>query len=285
MSKQVPIKELDIYIKKITKQLRLDELEKKELEEEWKQHLYDHYESLRRKNVDEKVAIQAAIDQFGPVEMLKEQVHKTYPSSTKNHILKEILIGMICIFASIIGPGLLIGAHFQPYFIGAAIPALVIAYLIHRFIVKKQTNWLFSIIGFIPIYAVFLHFLAQMHRTPLTLKIYFSEIFSLDWNRLAGLTGLYEFPTLHMFWYVILLVQIFNVNNYLPVWKRLCNATFQYWAMVIIALLIGRFQPSAEWSVITMNVMVLYAFLHQVISSQLLIKWKGSLLRLVTSKQ
>ncbi|MFZ3580069.1 permease prefix domain 1-containing protein [Virgibacillus sp. DJP39] len=282
MSKQVSIKEFDSYIKKITKELRLDEIEKKELVEEWKQHLYDHYDSLLRDNVDEKEAIQAVIDQFGPIEMLQEEVNQTYPGSMKNHLIKEVIIGIICIIASVIGPGLLIGAYFQPYFILAPIQALVVAYIIHRFIIKKQTYWMFSVIGFIPIYVIFLQFLAQMYGAPLTLELYLSEIFSLDWDRLAGLNGLYEFPTLHMFWYIILLAQLVGGNNYVPVWKRMCNATFHYWSMLLIALVIARFQSSAEWSVISMNVILLYAFLQQVISNQQFIQWKERINRLVT---
>lgn len=285
MSKQVSIKEFDSYIKKITKELQLDQIEKKELEEEWKQHLYDHYDSLRGNHVDEKEAIQTVIDQFGPVEMLQEEVNQSYPSSMKNHLFKEVLIGIICIIASVIGPGLLIGAYFQPYFIFVPIQALVVAYFIHRFIIKKQTYWLFSVIGFIPIYVIFLQFLAQMYGTSLTLELYLSEIFSLDWNRLAGLNGLYEFPTLHMFWYIILLVQLVSGNNYVSVWKRICNATFQYWAMLLFALVIARFQSSAEWSVISMNVILLYAFLQQVISNQQLIQWKERINRLVAKSR
>ncbi|MRG85983.1 permease prefix domain 1-containing protein [Salinibacillus xinjiangensis] len=281
MSKQVSIREFDIYIKNITKELQLDEIEKKELEEEWRQHLYDHYHSLRLENVDEKEAIQAVIDQFGPVEMLQKEVNETYPSSMKNHVFKEVLIGMICIIASVIGPGLLIGAYFQPYFIFAPIQALVAAYVIYRFIIKKQTYWLFSIIGFIPIYIIFLQFIAQMYGTPLTLELYLSEIFSLDWNRLAGLNGLFEFPTLHMFWYIILLTQLCRNNSYLSVWKRMCNATFHYWAMLFIALVFARFQSSAEWSVISMNVILLYAFLQQLISSQQFMQWKDAINRWV----
>ncbi|WP_156291876.1 permease prefix domain 1-containing protein [Oceanobacillus salinisoli] len=281
MSKQVSIKEFDSYIKKMTKELHLDEIEKKELEEEWKQHLYDHYDSLRRDDVDEQEAIQIVIEQFGPVEMLKEEVNQTYPSSMKNHLFKEVLIGIICIVASVIGPGLLIGAYFQPYFIVAPIQALVVAYFIHRFIIKKQTFWMFSIIGFIPIYVIFLQFLSQMYGTPLTLELYLSEIFSLDWNRLAGINGLYEYPTLHMFWYFILLAQLVSGNNYVSVWKRMCNATFHYWAMLLVALVIAKFQTSAEWAVISMNVILLYTFLQEMISNQQFIQWKETIHRLV----
>jgi hypothetical protein len=48
LSTQEPIKEFDDYLKNMLLDLNLDEEEKKELEEEWKQHLYDHYASLQK---------------------------------------------------------------------------------------------------------------------------------------------------------------------------------------------------------------------------------------------
>lgn len=284
LSEHEPITEFEDYLKGLLHDLQLEEDEKKELEEEWKQHLYDHYHSLRRKDYEKDESVRIAIEQFGDIEMLQKEVNDTYPSSTKKHVQKEIVIAVICLIASLIGPAILIGAHFRPYLILAPLQALVMAYVFHRFIIKKQTYWLFSVIGFAAIYLFFLQFLPQIEGTALTFELYLNYLFSLEWNRLTGLNGLFEYVTIHMLWYVIILVQLLSTNNFVPVWKRICNASFQYWAMLLIAIFLARFQSSAEWSVLLLNVFLLYAFFQQTISINCILIWKEKLTRLLTKQ-
>ncbi|GAE44795.1 hypothetical protein [Mesobacillus boroniphilus] len=49
MSTQESIKQFDDYIKRLVQELHLEDEEKKEVEEEWTQHLYDHFQHCRNK--------------------------------------------------------------------------------------------------------------------------------------------------------------------------------------------------------------------------------------------
>lgn len=260
------IKPFDDYINRLVHNLELDDNEKSELEEEWKQHLYDHFAALRKQYIEREKAIQIVIEQFGDIQMLQTEVNDTYPNSIKNHVQKEVIIAILCVIASLIGPFILIGAHYQAYFILASLQSLIFAYVIHRFIIKRQNDWKLSLIGFIVIYIVFLQLLPQIYGTSLSFQLYFSQLFSLDWNRLTGFNGLFEFVTIQMMWYVIVAFQFMTIDNYIPVWKRILNASFQFWAMVLIGLFLARYQSSAESSVILLNVFLLYSFLQQTIS-------------------
>lgn len=266
MSTQESIKQFDDYIKRLVQELHLEDEEKREVEEEWTQHLYDHFSVLQKQGIEKMEAIRTVLDQFGDIQMIQTEVNESYPSAIKSQTQKESVIGIICIIASLVGPMILIGAHFQPYFISASLIALVFAYLVHRFIAKRQSDWRLSVIGIITIYIFFLQLFTRMYGTSLSLEIYGGHLFSLDWNRLTGSSGLFEFVTLHMLWYVIIAMQFITSNNYIPVWKRILNSSFQYWVMLLIGVFLARFQSSAEWSVLFINVFLLYAFLQHTIS-------------------
>lgn len=269
LSVQIRIEQFDCYIKNLIHDLHLEEDEKSELEEEWKQHLYDHYEALLKQDKDKDEAVRIVIEQFGDLQMLQDEVSTAYPNSIKNHIQKEILIAIVCLIASLIGPSLLIGAHFQIYFILAPMQALLIAYLVHRFIIKKLTDWRLSIIGAIIIYLFFLKILPQITGSSMSAQLYFDHLFSLEWNQLTGSNGLFEFVTTHMLWYVVIAFNLLTKENFIPAWKRVLNTSFQYWSMLLLGLFLARFQSSAEWSVLYMNVFLIYSFLQQTVS----IKW------------
>ncbi|MFE8700073.1 hypothetical protein ACFYKX_05475 [Cytobacillus sp. FJAT-54145] len=279
MSRQEPIQLFEEYIQKLTNDLDLDDIEISEIEEEWKQHLYDHYEVLIKQGVESSKAVSIVIEQFGEIEMLQNEVNHTYPSSVRNHVQKEILIAMVCLIACITGPWLLIGAHFDISFILAPMQALVIAYLIYRFIIKRQTYWLFSIVGSILLYLVFLKFFTRFYGEPLTFNVYISHLFSLEWDRLTGSNGLFEIVTIHMMWYITIASQIMSKDQFIPLWQRISNTTFHYWAMVIIAIFVARFQSSAEWAVLFMNVFLLYVFLQQTLSNKTVLITKQKLSR------
>jgi hypothetical protein len=284
LSKHEPIKEFEEYISKIAHELHLDKAEKEELEAEWKQHLYDHYASLVKNNSPKDEAIKTVIEQFGDIKMLKNDVNWTYPSASKQHIQKEMIIILLCIVASIIGPGLLINAHFQTYFIIAPMQALILAYPIYRFIINRVTQPLLSLIGFSLIYIFFIKLFSDLLVTPLTFELYLSQLFSLDWHRLSSSDGLFTYVTLHMLWYLVIVFQIFSKNSYVPLWKRVCTASFKYWAMLLVGVLLARAQSSAEMGVIFLNVFLLYGFFQAFISIPVLHLWKAKLAYLILKK-
>lgn len=266
VSTQESIKQFDDYIKRLIQDIQVEDEEKRELEVEWTQHLYDHYSSLQKQGLEKSQAIQIVLEQFGDIQMIQTEVNQSYPSAIKSHVQKEVVIAILCLIASMIGPSILIGAHFQPYFVFAPLIALVFAYMIHRFIAKRQTDWKLSVIGLIVIYIFFLQLFKRMYGTSLSWEAYGDHLFSLDWNRLTGSSGLFEIVTIHMMWYVIIAFQFITHYNYNPVWKRVLNSSFQYWAMLLIGVFLARFQSSAELSVLFLNIFLLYAFLQQTIS-------------------
>lgn len=266
MSTRVSIKQFDDYIKGLVQDLHLEDEEKRELEEEWTQHLYDHYSSLQKQGLEKSEAIRRVLEQFGDMQMIQAEVNESYPSAIKAQIQKESVIGIICFLASLIGPMILIGAYFQPYFISASLISLVFAYLVHRFIAKRQSDWRLSVIGLIAIYVFFFQLFKRMYGSSLSLDLYGAHLFTLDWNRLTGSGGLFEFVTIHMMWYVIIAFQFATNDNYIPVWKRILNSSFQYWSMLLIGVFLAMFQSSGEWSVLLINVFLLYAFLQHTIS-------------------
>lgn len=282
--RETVIVEIEEYIKKLLAEIHLDAVEKREVEEEWKQHLYDHYYSLRKRDIEKNEAIETVLSQFGDISMLQEEINQTYPSSLKKHLQKEITIAMICLIASVVGPIILIKASFSAYYIVASLTALLIGYVSYRFIIKKQTFWLFSIIGLVPIYIVFIQLMKQMSGLPLTFEIYLNQIFSLKWNELTGSNGLFEFTTLHMMWYLVVALQIISSRNYIPVWQKICNASFHYWALLLLGLFFARFQSSSELAVIYLNVFLLYSFLQQVISIDWILVYKEKVSRMFVRK-
>ena len=265
--KPTPIKEFDEYLQKLLLDINLDKEEKRELEEEWKQHFYDHLAALEKQNINKEEAIRTVLEQFGDIGTLQKEVNETYPGSIKRHIQKEIFIAIICMVASVIGPMILIGAHFRSYLIMAPIQALILAYVIYRFVVNRQVHWLISIIGFFSIYLFFIiGIFPMLIGIPISLDVYTNHLFSLQWDRLTGLNGLFEIVTIHMMWYVVISFQILSNKNYIPTWKKIMNASFHYWAMLLIAILFALFQSSAEWGVLYLNVFLLYTFLQLTIS-------------------
>ncbi len=278
---QQPVKEFDYYLQNLISGLNLGSKEKRELEEEFRQHLLDHYQALLKKNMGKEEAVRTALEQFGGIEMLRAEVNQTYPGSVRNTIIKELFIAAFCLLACLIGPGLLIGAIFQSYFIYAPLLFISMAAGVYHLLVKHQTSWLFSLAGTAAIYSFFLYFFLPQAGEAYTPELYIQQLFTLEWNRLTGPAGLFNLVTLHMFWYVLIVVQLILDNNYIPVWKRISNASFQYWAMLLAGVFLARWQPSAETSVLLANVFLLYAFFQQILWPEGLIRLKEKISRLL----
>ncbi|UWG96574.1 permease prefix domain 1-containing protein [Dehalobacter sp. DCM] len=281
MSEHLRIEEFEHYVRTIISGVNLELREKQELADEWKQHLYDHYAALRSSDLDQDEAIRTVIAQFGDIQMIQHEVNQAYPSAKKRHILKEMCIAGLCLIACIVGPKLLIEAYFQYYFIAVPIIALAIAYGIYHLAVKRQTFWWLYVIGFIGIYLFFLQaFLTPARETAINWELYPQQLFSLNWDRLTGPSGLWDFVTMHMMWYVVILFQFIRGNNYIPVWKRICNASFAYWAMLFIGVFVAGSFSSGETQVLVANVFLLYGFLQQTISIEGILKLQAKVVNL-----
>lgn len=283
--KREPIPAFGEYIKKLVKGLDLEEEEKKELEEEWEQHLYDHLDALLKEGLEKEDAVRVVISEFGEIEMLQEEVNNTYPSSVTQHVQKEAVIITLILFASIIGPGMLIGARFQVYFITAPLQGLLLGYFLYRFIVRRLTHPVLSLVTFSAIYLYFLQLLSQMIGSTITFDLLSEHIFSLEWERLTGPDGLFQFPTIHMMWYAVIVSKILSRNNHVSLWKRVVTGSAQYWSMLLFGVLLSRMQSSAEMGVLFLNVFLLYGFLQQTLSIPVFRLWKEKMYHLILRKE
>lgn len=279
LSKHETFEEFEHYLMKLLENLHLEESVKKELKEEWKQHLMDHYQALRQQQMDREEAIQAAIEQFGEIEMLQNEINQSYPSAKKHHLLNTAIIASICLIASMLGPIILIGA--RPYF---PVAVVMMAYFIYRFIINKQKNVVFSVIGFLASYICFWQLAAEIKQESFTFDFVLHQLFSIEWSRLTGTNGLFEIVTIHMMWYILLLVQLLSFKQYQRLGERISQASFQYWAMIMIGIFLARLQSSAEMGVIFLNIFLLYGFLQQIISVQFLSVWQDKVFSLVSYK-
>ncbi|ESU33382.1 hypothetical protein G3A_06785 [Bacillus sp. 17376] len=87
MSTQESIKQFDDYIKRLVQELHLEDEEKKEVEEEWTQHLYDHFSALQKQGVEKMEAIRTVLEQFGDIRMIQAEVNESYPSAIKSDVV------------------------------------------------------------------------------------------------------------------------------------------------------------------------------------------------------
>lgn len=286
LSVREQIEQFERYLQEITSRLEIDEQEKKELKEEWRQHLYDSLDSLMKKGMDKDEAINAAIQQFGEVEPLKEEVNRTYPSARKLHYQKELFIWLTCMLAAMIGPYLLIRAHFNIGFILTPMIFLAVSYALYHYVVKRIS---FPVVALLLVPVIYWFFINTFfsYSDPnhpdyqFTFERYAQVIFSLDWNELTGSEGIFTFPALHMLWYAVILWKMAAHKRDQSLWKTISIASFQYWAMAFIGVLFARGASSAEAGVIEMNILLLYGFLQQIVYPLDWVIWKQKIIHWV----
>lgn len=270
------IEEFKNYLDEILAHTDLEKDDKIELEEELNQHLYDSYHNHIQHGATHHEAIYSVMAQFGNAEFIREEIKNSYPSAKKQHAYKEIIVWGVCMIASIIGPGLLIGAHFQFYFISSPIFYLGLSYLFYHHILKKLKSSLLTSIGFIVAYCSIAYLFYSMIAKPFQLKLYAQYMYSFKLDELTGINGLVEFPTMHMMWYVLILWTLYKWNKYQPFWKVVFSVSFRFWALLFISIIIAKGTSSAEQGVIAMNIMLLYGFLQEMIQPISLTKLKLS---------
>lgn len=264
-------REFEDYLTRIMEPLALGKEEKADLKEEWLLHLTDSMNHLTRQGMPEKEAIEHSIKQFGEAELLQAEVNKSYSSSLKTHLLKELLIWGICLIAASTGPGLLINAHYHIYFIIWPLILLVLCYGIYHVIVKRISFPALWFVGVLLFYGTFVYFVCQRFSS----EYYVQNIISLIWDELTGGDGIFRVPTLHLLWLIIIaFVLSFSKNK-----KRRClsvvQSSFEYWAMIMAGLFLvvtETLTNSGEGKVILLNIFLLYGFLQQAIELDFLMK-------------
>ena len=254
----------DQYLNGILSSLKIDRKEKRQLKQEWNQHLLDILDNLLQSGLEREKSIDIAIQQFGSPELLKQEVTEVYASTKKQHRLKESAIWIICLIAAAIGPYILIKAQFSFGFILTTVLALLFYYVVYHKIIKVIPN-LISYFALLPIY-IFWVFVFLTLGNEVSAEQYITNLFTLDWSRLTGVDGIFQFPTLHMLWYITVLVVILTYRHKAMI-KQVVITSFRYWTMLTVGLALAKIAPNSETSVIVLNVALLYAFLQQIVST------------------
>lgn len=265
--RQQSVKEFEAYLARVAERLSLDKTEIDELKEEWRQHLIDRMNHYIAKGVTEQEAIEMAIEQFGEADLLGSEVNRSCVSARKSFFVKEGLVWLICLVAASIGPGLLIGAHYQLYFITLPLLCLVLCSAMYHTAIRRVPFPLLSFIGFVVFYGMFVITVASVNPIDELLRLMVPQRL----QDIAGSSGLFTLPGLHLLWVAAiagLLASGFRLRS-------VVQASFEYWFLVMIALALANSEwltSSSEGKTILMNIFLLYAFLQQVVHPKALIK-------------
>lgn len=196
------------------------------------------------------------------------KVNESYTISLKARLLKELLIWVICLIAASIGPGLLINAHYQVYFIIWPLILLVLCSGIYHVILRKISFPALWFVGVLLFYGTFVYFVCQRFSP----EYYVQNMISVKWDELTGSDGLFRVPTLHLLWLVIIVFALTFRKNKKRLWLLVVQSSFEYWAMIMAGLFLvvtETLTNSGEGKVILLNIFLLYGFLQQAIELDL----------------
>jgi hypothetical protein len=264
INKNKCIKEFEDYLNQITESLSLSIDEKNELKEEWLQHLIESKDHFLQKGIIEQEAIQQAMKQFGGVEKLQSELKRSMVSLQRLHFLKELVIWLICLLATIMGPSLLIGAYFQVYFILFPLFLLFCCYVIYHIMIKRGKHLIIPILGLPIAYIAY----ASYYVSRDSWAAFFKNIFNLHWNSLFGGYGLFNSPSLHLLWIMMIISILFVQRSNKKKWQSMIRGSYEYWFMIMIAMFIVTkewLDFSNEMIVILLNVFLLYGLLQQIV--------------------
>ncbi len=247
------------YLRQLSEQLALEREEREELIEEWRQHLLDAMRDGMERGLTPDEAAGQAMRQFGEIGRLQKEVNESYPSARKMLFLKELIVWAVCLSACLVGPGLLIGAHFRVDFITFPLTVLLFCSAIYHCAVRRIIFPKARGFALFLLYGSFVLFIAGEFSFA-----YFAEnLFSF---RLAGSEGIYTIASLHGLWLVVCIFAMAGKRR--KPGSELVRSSFEYWFMAMTGLLLSFLAPSAERSVLIMNVFLLYGFLQQIVVPQ-----------------
>ncbi|MBO8171952.1 MAG: hypothetical protein H0Z33_08680 [Bacillaceae bacterium] len=269
------VEPFETYLNRMVNALDITESDKKELLEEWRQHLYEALDARIERGMEKEKAVQEVLKQFGDPDMLQEQVNQVYPSFWKQHVQKEAVIWSLILLAALTGPSLLIGAHFRVYFITVPLTTLLLGYVVYHFFLKRISHPLLALVVVPPVYLYFIYLFYVSMGKPWTPGVHLEQMFSVRWDELTGLDGIFTYPSLHMLWYGVILWKWVTLKHGQSFWQVVGKASTEYWLFALIGVWMARLAPSAEWGVFQMNVLLLYGFLQQIISPSGLVVWKN----------
>jgi len=254
------------YVTSFTGTLSMNPDEKDELLEEMEQHLGELMAHFIKQGHSKEEAVKLAMEQFGSPDQLRPEFQKSHIPSWKQRMSKEILIWLICLVATSIGPSLLINAHYTILFVVAPLMFLIVCALLYHGVIQKVRYPILWIAMFLLLYGIFTWDMIQLH----SFKLFMVELVTFR----LGSEGLATLSIFHLLWFGVLLRFLHKG------WRSLARTSYEYWTMLIIAVYLVRAEiltNSGEGNVLLLNTFLLYVFLQQMIESGVVVKIKNKM--------
>jgi hypothetical protein len=197
-------------------------------------------------------------------------INKNHQSAKKLNFLKELLVWLICIVATSIGPSLLISAPYDIAFSIASVILLVICCVSYHFIIKWLNHTYISIFGLCTLYGYFIYFI--VYENSITYFLHQLLVF-----RLRG-DGFFTLSMMHLLWIIVIIKKLVILPLSKQTILNIVQSSFEYWAVIMLSILIIRTEiitNSGEGKVIIGNVFLLYIFLQQFIDTKFFILLKN----------
>jgi hypothetical protein len=193
-------------------------------------------------------------------------INKNHLIIKKVNFIKELVIWLICVVATSIGPSLLIKAPYQIAFSIYPLLLLGICCVSYHLIIKRLKHLYIGITGLCTIYGYFIYLM--VHQT--SFNYFLRELFRF---RLSG-DGFLTISMIHLLWVVIIIKHLLTSSFSKQHALKIIQSSFEYWAIIMISILIMRTEiltNSGEGKVIIGNVFLLYIFFQQFIGTKLII--------------
>lgn len=240
--------------------------EKDELREELEQHLGELMAHFIKKGHTKEEAVKRAVKQFGSPEQLRPEFKKSHIPSWKKRMSKEILIWIICLVATSIGPFLLINARYTALFVVFPFMFLIVCALLYHGVIQRVRHPILWIAIFLLSYGTFTWNMIQFH----SFKLFMEELVTFR----LGSEGFATLSIFHLLWFGVLLRFLHKG------WRGMARTSYEYWAMLIIAVYMVRadiLTNSGEGKVLLLNTFLLYVFFQQMIESKMVVKIKNKM--------
>lgn len=244
MHKYDHVEIIEDYIGKLVTRLTIRLQDKRDVEEEYRQHLYESYYGRLESGLSQRHAAEETLRQFGGVAHLKDEINRSYGPAVQHFLLQEGFVWIMILISAMLGPYIINNSSSQLELIICPIVYMTLACLFYHLIINKLQGLI------IPLLLSILAYVYAMYR-----------LFQAT-DLLIG-TPFIECGIIHGFWLIMCVSQRHNV----------IKVSFSYWTFVGIALLFSGWLPSAESKVIFLHVMVLYGFLQQLIGSERVWSW------------
>ncbi|WP_458127097.1 permease prefix domain 1-containing protein [Paenibacillus sp. Z3-2] len=250
MHKYDRVEVIEDYIGKLVTRLTIRLKDKRDIEEEYRQHLYESYYGRLEGGLSPPQAAEETLRQFGGVAHLQGEINRSYGPAVQHFLLLESFLWIVIMICALLGPYIINNASFQLDHVICPIVYMTLASLFYHLIINKLQGLM------LPILASMLAYLYAMYRIFQDTNLWFGTSF-------IEVSSIFTWGIIHGFW-IILCVSHRG---------KIIKVSFTYWTFVGIALMFYSYLPGPESKLIFLYVMMLYGFLQQWIGSERVWLW------------